>query len=237
MHIIIVHYLLYLMFIINPYTVFASLSPQSDAMSVTYGKQLSLKIANKAVNRINFDNQRAIKIIGQTGGFSSILSDNGSDLFITPKCDVGKNIDFAVLLAGGGIIDLSLKVIASNIPYIATLKFSTNESIQETSEVVSMMEAMKRNEVGKYYVEQNTNPVNIIYKPYIKAYIYESYRFGDLTGKAFILQNKNSKQKITISEVELASLFSNVKAIYLEKPSLDPKERAKAYVILARGEV
>ena len=57
----------------------------SKTIEVSYQKQLSLNVADEAINRINFKPGRVSKIIGNVSGFTSILSDDGNNLFITPK--------------------------------------------------------------------------------------------------------------------------------------------------------
>ena len=74
---IITYYLLaYVLAALLPYNALAGLEYNNKEIDVIYEQQLHLNIANEAVNRINFDNQRIVKIIGNTSGFNTILSDD-----------------------------------------------------------------------------------------------------------------------------------------------------------------
>ena len=233
---IIANYLLAIILAVGlPYLAFASKIEETKHIEVTYEQQLYLNIANEAVNRINFDNQRVVKIIGNISGFTSILSDDGSNLFIAPKVPLGSKIDFALLLATGDIIDFSLNVVKSKIPYLVKLQFPSDAAMLQKSEAVSMIAAMRQGVIGKYYVQKAKSTINIPTKPDIQASIYNSYRIGHLYGNSLILQNKNRFHSIEINAAELAHIFSGVKAVHVDKKTLAPNEKTKAYMVF-KGE-
>jgi hypothetical protein len=235
---IITYYLLALTFAVCvPYMVFASPKARSKEIDVIYEQQLHLNIANEAVNRINFDNQRIVKIIGNTSGFNSILSDDGSNLFIAPQSPLGSKIDFAVLLASGDVIDLSLNVVKSKIPYLTSLKFPNNSEKIQISEARSMINAMRNKQIGKYYVQENTHNITLPKKQDLRTTIYNSYRFGNLHGNSLTLQNKNRFLTIEINAAELAQIFSGIRAVHVDKKILAPREKTKAYIVFKGKEV
>ena len=218
-----------------PYTVFAAPKARSKEIDVIYEQQLHLNVANEAVNRINFNNKRIIKIIGNTSGHSSILSDDGSNLFIVPQSPVGSKIDFTVLLASGDVIDLSLNVVKSKTPYLTSLKFPDDSAKLHISEAKLMLNAMKNQRIGKYYVQERKSGIDLPEKPDLRATIYNNYRFGNLHGNSLILQNKSRFLTIEINAAELTQIFSGIRAVHVDKKTLTPREKTKAYIVF-RGE-
>lgn len=207
-------------------------------IEVSYQKQLFLNVADEAINRINFKHGRVSKIIGNVSGFSSILSDDGSNLFITPKEPSGSKIDFSVLLSSGDIIDMSLNVVKSKKPYLISLHFPDSNNNNIKSEASSLIEAMKNQLIGKYYVQKSSSNVIIPGKDKLKATSSDIYRFGNLHGTILILQNMNKKTRkntqnlsIEITEDNLIRAFSGVVGVHIEKRHLAPSEKTKAYIV------
>lgn len=234
---IIIHYIfLALILMVMHERVFAELEnkhqDQSSKINVIHARQLHLNVSNKAVNRINFDHQRVVKIIGNISSFTYILSDAGSDLFIAPKCKAGQTVDFSALLANGDIVDFSLNVLESKIPYLISLEFPTDALKLKKSEAASMMEAMKNNNIGKYYVQKD-KPTIIPIKHDVQATIYNYYAFGKLHGNSLTLHNKSRSRSVGINEQELIRMFAGVRAVHIEKKILAPDEKTKAYVVFA----
>lgn len=215
-----------------------SLQNNSKTIEVSYKKQLSLNIADKTINRINFNKARVSKIIGNVSGFTSILSDDGSNLFITAKLPEKSKIDFAVLLSSGDIIDMSLTVVKSKKPYLISLKFPDHEGQNNKNEVSSLIDAMKNSTIGKYYVQESSSNVTIANKDKIKATSGDIYRFGDLHGTSVTLQNigKRSRKNISdtsieITESDLMKAFKNVVGVHIENTMLARGEKTKAYIV------
>jgi hypothetical protein len=209
----------------------------SHIVDVSYQKQLSLNVADEAINRINFSSGRVSKIIGNVSGFTSILSDDGSNLFLTPKLPEESKIDFAVLLSSGDIIDISLTVVKSKKPYLISLKFDAN-SKSAKSEVSSLIEAMQDGVIGKYYVQKSSSNVTIPNKGKIKATSSDIYKFGKLHGTTLTLQNKSkgvkkskSDSSIEITENDLIKAFKGVVGVHIENTTLSKGETTKAYIV------
>ena len=208
-------------------------------IEVSYQKQLFLNVADEAINRINFKHARISKIIGNVSGFSSILSDDGSNLFITPKAS-GSKIDFAVLLSSGDIIDMSLHVVKSKKPYLISLYFPDSNNNNIKSEASSLIEAMKNQVIGKYYVQKSSRGSKeiVLSQGQIKATSSDIYRFGNLHGTILTLQNMNKKTRkntqdssIEITEDNLIRAFGGVVGVHIEKKYLAPSEKTKAYIV------
>ena len=226
----------------------AILLGDTKPIEITYEKQVHLNVANEAVNRINFGNFRVTKIIGNISGFNSILSDNGSDLFIVPSLPSGKKIDFSALLSSGDVIDFSLTVVSGKVPYLIKLKLPSNLSAnqQHKSEAVKMIEAMSSGMIDKYYVQnslQKTSskgkvniPLNALAKSKIKIIAQDSYRYGNLFGISLTLQNPNRMPCIVTAD-DLVDGLKSVLAAWIEKENLPPKVKTKAFLVFrGRGE-
>lgn len=206
-------------------------SPETKLIEIIYQQQLHLDVASDAVNRINFDNFRVVKLIGNISSFTSVLSDQGSDLFIAPKLPSGKKIDFSALLATGDIIDFSLNVVKSQTPCLVKLKFPSDIVGTNKSEAVKMIEAMHNGKADKYYVQKSTKKINIPTNHEIKAIVQNSYRFGNLHGTSLILENTNRSRSLEITASELARSFEGIAAIYIEQGLLSPRGKTKAYIV------
>ena len=160
---IIYHLLASVFAIALPHLSLASKLPEAKSIEIIYQQQVHLNIASDAINRINFANFRVVKLIGNVSSITCILSDNGSDLFITPKLPQGKKIDFSALLSSGDIIDFSLKVVKSEIPYLVKLKFGSDIAPQNKNEAAKMIEAMSKGILGKYYVQKSNKKIENTY--------------------------------------------------------------------------
>ena len=210
----------------------------SKTIEVSYQKQLSLNVADEAINRINFKPGRVSKIIGNVSGFTSILSDDGNNLFITPKEPNGSKIGFAVLLSSGDIIDMSLTVVKSKKPYLISLNFSNNQSESKQSEASLLIDAMRSSRIGKYYVQTARSNVTIPGNSKIKATSSDLYKFGALHGTTLTLQNKTKRTRksksdssIEITENDLIKAFKGVVGVHIENTTLGRGETTKAYIV------
>ena len=200
-------------------------------IKIKYLQQVHLDVASEAVNRINFDNFFVTKLIGDIGSFTSILSDQGSDLFIAPKLPVGKKIDFSALLATGDIIDFSLNIVESQTPYLVKLKFPMDVASTNKSEAVKMIEAMYSGRLSKYYVQKSLKKVNIAWISEIKATAQNTYRFGNLHGTILTLENLSHSHSFEITANEITKHFTDIAAIHIKQGLLPARGKTKAYIV------
>jgi hypothetical protein len=239
---IITHYLLVAILTLGlltfglPCLAFAEILKETKPIEVIYQQQLRLDVASDGVNRINFDNFRVVKLIGNISSFTSVLLDQGSDLFIAPKLPPGKKIDFSALLATGDIIDFSLNIVKSEVPYLVKLKFPSNVTGADTagaakSEAAKMIEAMHSGKTGKYYIQKSTKKINMPLTFQTKAVAQNSYRFGNLHGTSLILENTSRSRSLKITANELVRSFEGIVAIYIEQGLLSPRGKTKAYIV------
>lgn len=207
---------------------------ETKPIEIIYQQQLRLDVASDTINRINFDNFRVVKLIGNVSSFTSVLSDQGSDLFIATKLPAGKKIDFSALLATGDIIDFSLNIVKSQVPYLVKLKFpndTAGTSAAPKSEAAKMIEAMHSGKTGKYYIQKSTKKINIPSTLQIKAVAQNSYRFGNLHGMSLIVENTNRSSSLEITANAFVKNFEGIVAIYIEQGLLLPKGKTKAYIV------
>ena len=214
-----------------PCLAFASQSFDLKPIEIKYLQQVHLDVAGDAVNRINFDNFRVVKLIGNISSGTYVLSDQGSDLFIAPKLPAGKKIDFSALLSSGDIIDFSLNIVKSSTPYLVKLSFPKGLLENNKSEAAAMIEAMHSGRIGKYYVEKSLKKVNIQESPDIKAFAQDSYRFGNLRGIILVLENLSRSRSVAVTASDFTKSFDRVTAIYIQQPLLPVKGKTKAYII------
>ena len=217
--------------IVTAQPAFSKTAFEDRPIELTYQKQIHLNVANEAVNRINFANFRIVRLIGNISSFDSILSEAGSDLFIAPKLPEGKKIDFSALLSSGDIIDFSLNVVKGTSPYLVKLKFPSKSREVVKSEASSMIEAMRKGVIGKYYAQKSNKKINISSKPELKAVIENYYRYDNLRGISLILQNTNRSRSIEVTPELLTGSFAGVVAIYIEKELLLPAVKTRAYIV------
>jgi len=204
---------------------------------VKYEKQMKLMLASGKVNHINFSSFRIAKIIGNNQNFNFVVSDDGSNLFLTPKIPSGSIVDFSVVGAQGAVLDFSLQVVESVSPSLIKLIFESPAAYSIDNEANKMIFAMSAGRVQKYYVQKVERKINISSKPNIKIIQKNSYRWQGLQGAILLLKNTDSRHKAQITPDDLALNFGNIKAVFIEKRELNPLGETKAFVVFKRQEI
>lgn len=206
-------------------------------IEISYMRQVQIDVASNKVNRINFDNFRVIKLIGNISSFTGILSDQGSDLFIAPKIPPGNRVEFSAMLSSGDIIDFSLNVVKGETPSLVKLKFSGNKNVKGKSEALQMIEAMCIGKTDKYYVQNSVYKIEIPPLPEVKATAVSSYRFGNLRGIVLILENTDRRKALEVTADKLAASFAKVVAIHVRESLLPAKGKMRVYMVFKEPEV
>ncbi len=211
-------------------------------IEVEYGKQLLLQISSVGINRISFAPERITRIIGDISNYSSLLTDKGSELFLTSKLAAGKNFNISVILASGGVIDITAQVIESSQPKVIKLLFSKsfNAFSQEQAEARLMIKAMEQNNKGKYYVESVNNTKFILADKHkslkgVTLEHYCSYKFGDLRGVCLELTNQN-KGVINLDAKTIAQEFENVESLAIRHSTLQSRKKTQLFIVFRRGQ-
>ena len=205
----------------------------SGSIRVKYGKPIKLSITDKAMNRIGFGGHVISKIIGDNNSINSIVSDNGSELFLTSKVVAGKMINISVLLTTGDIVDLTLEVIKRKEPTFATLVFNKTKDLLKKSEAVKMIETMSSRSIGKYYVQQIREIKNLPNHKDIKLIQKSSYRYKKIQGLSLLIENRGNKS-VTLTEEDIYAGFDNILAVYIDQKELAPRKSTDAYVVFKR---
>jgi hypothetical protein len=201
---------------------------------VKYEKQMKLMLASSKVNHINFASFRIAKIIGNNQNFTFVVSDDGSNLFLTPKIAAGSSVDFSVVGASGAVLDFNLQVIDAPSPSLIKLIFEPAAIYSTNTEASKMIFAMSSGRVQKYYVQKVAQNINIKSKPNIKIIQQNSYRWQGLQGAVLLLKNTDKKSKAQITPNDLALYFSNMKAAFIEACELEPEGETRAFVVFKR---
>jgi len=211
-------------------------------IEVEYGTQLILQISSVGINRISFAPERITKIIGDTLNYSSLLTDKGSELFLTSKLPAGNKFNISVILASGEVIDITAQIVESLQPKIVKLLFSKsfNALTQQQEEARLMIKAMEQNNKGKYYVESVKNTKFIVADKHkslkgVTLEHYCSYKFADLQGVCLELTNQN-KNVINLDAKIIAQEFENVESLAIRHSTLKPKSKTQLFIVFRGGQ-
>lgn len=216
--------------------IMASAAIASDKLpiKIEYLNPISIVISHTGINRLHFENTRITKIIGDTSSYTSLLSDNGSDLFLVSKVPAGEVMNLSLLTAKQHAIDLKINISDAPSPVFINLGPLSSMQIvasKERQEISDMMTAMMRGTKDKYYVEASERAVNVNTKPELMLKQYTTYRYLNLMGAGFECSNINAKLNQTITSDSLARLFDNVLAVSIDNPYLKPGRNTKVFVV------
>lgn len=184
-------------------------------LEIEYLKPIELNINSGGINRLNFGDERIKKIVGDVSQYRAVLSDNGSDLFLTSKLAPSGVIDLTLMTARSRAIDLRLHVRDKADGAIISLELNEQNDFEqdERLEIAKMIEAMKSNTWGKYFVEDRTRVIKLPNKPGKVLNEYVSYRYGDLMGAGFYEKRKRGSK---LGREDIKGLFKDVLAMSID---------------------
>jgi hypothetical protein len=206
---------------------------------IDYKKPIAIELSSNFINRINFKNNRISKIIGDQSKLTSVLSSDGSHLFLTSKTAAGNEFDISVLDIHAEVFDLHLIVKETTKPTLVTLAKPKSKEIDANlskGEANAMIKAMKLGQQDKYYVSVVDREISLLLPSNLKTKQYAQYRYGKLYGACFEIKNISHKNLIAFSDVEVAASFENVIAVSLDNNVLQPLKSTKVFVVF-EGEV
>lgn len=212
---------------------------QNEELIIEYTKPISIELSSNFINRFNFKNNRISKIVGDHSKFTSVLSSDGSNLFLTSKIPSENEFDISVIDVHAEVFDLHFILKKTTKPTLLTLikpKLIETDACLSKTEVGEMIKAMKQGYQGKYYVSLLNRDVAITLPEDLKIEQYAQYRYGKLYGACFEVKNTSRKKTITFSEDEIASSFEHLIAVSAEKMVLSPLQSSRVFVIF-EGEV
>lgn len=218
-------------------------------LQIQYLKRINLNISSGGVNRLNFGDTRIVKIVGDSSLYGLILSDNGSDLFLTSKIAAPSIIDLTLIAANNEAIDIRLHVLERSEGSIINVINETNFAIQnERHEINRMLSKMQKGVKGKYFVEAKKRFVNLDLSSRgdgdLELSQYVNYRFGDLMGAGFNYSLKgigNHEEEADLIREKLQKIFRDVLAVAVEKELVKTKgartiESGRIFVVFKAGE-
>lgn len=220
-------------------------SAQLSGIKIEYLQAIPLSISANGINRFNFGSGRIVKIVGNSSQYGAILSDNGSDLFLTSKLAPGEIVDLTLLSASGEAFDLRLYV-SDIAPAIMKLDVANrkNKELADQKEIKEMVSTMLEGKKSKYFVQEQKKKIQLSNKPNLVMEQYVTYRFGDLMGVGIIYRNQSIKNRKTNNNIiepklgkeELLKGFKDVLAVAIINENLEPEEKGKIFLVFKAGE-
>jgi len=216
--------------------VFASVTGKdysSCKVAISYDNPLHLDISSTGMNRISLAPNIVTTIWGDTDEYGAILSDNGSELFITSRGEAGKDIALSLQLAGGKVIDLILHTIDIKEPRIINLALNDNATKfqKHRQEVMALFDAMRHGIKGKYYVKELPVQFTIGGNKHLIARQERLYRFGNLMGVPLKIKN-TGKKTVSVNATNLPAKFRNILAIQADDVILASGQEMQAFLVL-----
>lgn len=207
-------------------------------IKVEYNASLNIELSSKGINRISFWPLRVEKLICDLSNFTSNVPDNGTDIFLTSKVPAGTTLNASVVLSTGEPIDLHIKVVESREPKYISLDFSNlnddpNGILKHESAL--MINAMKNDFVGKYYVRSIKSPTLLFETKEYRVKQRSNYQYDRLIGAVLEIENKRNKS-IEIDTKIIISRFEGSQAFAFESEHLSPKSKTKGYVVFKSEE-
>jgi hypothetical protein len=220
-------------------------SAQLSGIKIEYLQATPLSISANGINRFNFGSRRIVKIVGNSSRYGAVLSDTGSDLFLTSKLAPGEIIDLTLLRADGEAFDLRLYV--SDIPPVIMkldIDGQKTQEFAEKKEIKEMINTMFEERKSKYFVQEQKKKIQLSNKPNLVMEQYVTYRFGDLMGVGITYRNQSIKNRKTNNNIiepklgkeELLKGFKDVLAIAIINENPEPEEKGKIFLVFKAGE-
>lgn len=221
-----------------------------EDLQIQYLKRLDLNISSGGVNRLNFGDTRIVKIVGDSSLYGLILSDNGSDLFLTSKIAAPSMIDLTLIAANNEAIDIRLHVGDRGEGSIINVDINGKHynPHNEKEEISEMINKMQKRVKGKYFVEEKKRLVNLNLSARgdndLVLNQYVSYRFGDLMGAGFnysVNGIENNGEGFDLTKDRLQSIFKNILAVAVDRGKVKTKGKSKVesgriFVVFKAGE-
>ncbi|MBP7189647.1 MAG: type-F conjugative transfer system secretin TraK [Rickettsiaceae bacterium] len=207
---------------------------RKQELALDYKNPLTVHLSCNAINHINFKNNRILKIIGDQSKFSSIISSDGSHLFLTSKVAAGSEFDMSVVDVHSEVFDLHVIVQDVGKQVILTLEkldLKREKSDLKVEEAKEMINAMQQGIKGKYYVTMTDREISFESEPNLEIRQYANYRYGKLWGACFDVRNKLSQNAIILNTNKVAGLFKNVIGAFPVQVTIFPLKNSKIFIV------
>lgn len=158
-----------------------SLANSTEELAVTYQQPIILELSAACTNRISFEKERIVQIIGDTNYFTSFVSEDGKSLFLTTKVGASKlaakgeefhqgkseqsndkttqeqqYINVSVITASREVLDFSFKIVDSAEPKLIKLTAKDlafgNNTLGSQLKLKQIIKDLIHDNGSKYYV-------------------------------------------------------------------------------------
>jgi hypothetical protein len=207
-------------------------------LKTEYVRPVSIIVSSNGINRINFSKIRIAKIVGDASRYEVVLSEDGSNLFLTSKVAAGEGINLSLITAKGELIDLRVQVMEGTEPSLINLSLTEDRDVDllEQQEIAELINHMADGDKGKYYVQKVSRRLRLKDKPNLIVRQETLYGYGDLMGAAFTVfsVSNRGKHEETISKEDILGLFEGVLAVAISDQGIAAGEKASVFVVFKK---
>lgn len=182
-----------------------------------------VEISKFGLNRITMMPYAISQIVGNGSNYEIKIDDDGRSFYIKPLCEVGKTIELSIKMSNNNVFDVELKVVEGKG---RAIYLENDKTLEETvgflhDESKLMINAMKKGEVGKYYVKDVEKYFPNDFGLEIRQ--VKSYKDVNIHGAILLVRNQSS-DSILLKEKYFAELFANSVAVSFNfiNPTLPP---------------
>lgn len=182
-----------------------------------------VEVSKFGLNRINMMPYAISQIVGNGAKYEVKIDNDSKSFYIKPLCEIGETIELSIKTLNNNFFDIELKVVEGNG---RTIYLCNSEIEEERDKIIGeeaklMVNAMKKGEVGKYYVKDVEkyfpNELNLEIRQ------VKSYKYDNIHGAILLVRNQSS-DTISLKERYFAELFENSVAVSFDfmNPTLPP---------------
>ena len=200
---------------------------------------IEIKISEYELTRITIlGDIKIYKVYGASDIMDIQPDKEKGDLFILPKPNAPKSFSFYISDDQGRTYTLMVEQedVPAELIILKTeplRKKSIQESNHSSGYIVNIKMLMKamatKSELSGYSLNDEAD-TKIVLKKNIFLHLYSTYTGSDFIGEIYTLENK-SKQEMTFTEDGFLNFGENVKAVALEKDTLNTSEITFLYIV------
>jgi hypothetical protein len=218
-------------------SVLISLGAKGEHFIIPEDIKIHTQISKSGLNRICSPPYRIIQVTGDDSKFALKYDPDGSNIYIMPLEKVGEHIEISIKNTAGRVQDFDFEVanitgkqirLETKARQQSCLCETHDAKAGRNQEVLEMLEVMKRQEEGKFYVKavsvnlDNSGPFSIK-----QTYLY---RWQDLAGGIFEVTNKG-KREAEFEVNSFAGRFDRVLASYADRLILKRGKKTRIFIV------
>ncbi|MCP3848688.1 MAG: hypothetical protein GY694_00415 [Gammaproteobacteria bacterium] len=209
-------------------------------ITIKYESPTRLRLSRYHINRIHFDSSMVNKVVGYKNLYSSILSNNKKDLYLRLDPEEPEPINISVIDTAGRVFDFELEQKSRKTPLsvrVITERQGLVSRRKINLEVSKILEAMKLELVGKYYVLESEKRFKYGKLGKKVGYrVIKDYRWRNLRGLGIEVMNR-SRDAVTIRPKRFArGNYGKVIGGFSGETIIKPKGKEIVYLVVDRGE-